>query len=99
MNSETIRRSIILGIFSCGCVIIGTGCSMFASDEQAISINELPASVKPLALKEAEGSEITEVEKEFKGTDVIYCISYKKNGVETEVKYSEDGKLVSKERQ
>ncbi|MEI8248151.1 MAG: PepSY-like domain-containing protein [Lentisphaerota bacterium] len=95
MNRIMVKSCVIV---MCAAALLGlnTGCAMFESKEQIISINELPAAVKSQAEKEVAGCKVKEVEKEKKHGKVIYTIDYEQNGTEMELEYSEDGKLISK---
>lgn len=82
-------------------LLLTNGCAMLGQHEtdQVISMQELPAAVRPLAEKEVAGFRIIEVEKENKNGKVIYAITYDQAGVEMEIEYAEDGTLISKERE
>jgi uncharacterized membrane protein YkoI len=76
-----------------------TGCALFGpkkESDQVISMQDLPAAVKPLAQKETSGCNIIEVEKEYKHGKVIYAITYDQTGTKMELEYAEDGTLISK---
>jgi uncharacterized membrane protein YkoI len=78
-------------------VVLTLGCNN--GQDQVIAMEDLPAAVKPLAEKETEGCEIIEVEKETKDGEIIYAITYDQDGIEMEIEYSADGKLISKGRE
>jgi uncharacterized membrane protein YkoI len=91
-------RGIAIGVVVLVGLILTTGC-LFMDDEDStlITMNELPAVVKPLAEKEIAGGKIKEVEKEIDDGKVIYAITYfDKDGTLMEIEYAEDGKLISK---
>jgi len=96
MNREQ-KHCIAIGaifIVSLACV---SGCAWNKSMDVEISMNELPATVKPLADKEVAGCRIKEVEKETKDGKVIYAITYfDQAGTLMEIEYDEDGTLISK---
>ena len=67
--------------------------------EEVITMDQLPAVVKPLAEKELAGAVPTKIEKEQKKGKTVYEICYKdKDGEEMELKYAEDGTLLRKQR-
>lgn len=95
---KIIARGIAIGVVVFVGLILTTGC-IFKDDEDStlITMNELPAVVKPLAEKEIAGGKIKEVEKEIDDGKVIYAITYfDKDGTLMEIEYTEKGKLISK---
>jgi len=82
-----------------GGLALASGCAVLGprAPDQAISMDDLPPAVKPLAEKEVVGCTIKEVEKEMKRGKVIYAISYfDPSGTLMEIEYAEDGVLISK---
>lgn len=79
-------------------LLLTNGCALVGHHEtdKVISMQELPAAVRPLAEKEVVGCRIIEVEKENKNGKVIYAIAYHRAGVEKEIEYVEDGALLYK---
>jgi len=77
---------------------LASGCAIFGEKEcdKVITMNELPAAVRPLAEKETAGCKILEVEQEMEDGKVVYAITYDDAGKKMEVEYSPDGKLLSK---
>ncbi len=82
-------------------LLLTNGCALVGQHEtdKVISMQELPAAVRPLAEKEVAGCRIIEVEQEMKDGKVIYAITYDQAGVEMEIEYAEDGTLISKGRE
>jgi hypothetical protein len=74
------------------------GCIFFEDNnkEQVIAMEDLPAAVKIPAEKETADCRIIEVEKEIKGTETIYSITYDEDGTEMEIEYTSEGKLIYK---
>ena len=64
--------------------------------EEAISMQDLPAAVLPLAEQETKGCRIIEVEKEYKNGKEIFAITYDQAGTEMEIEYAKDGTLLFK---
>lgn len=79
-------------------LVLTTGCASLWPREaaQVITMNELPATVRPLAEKEITGCKIIEVEKEIQKGKVVYAITYDQAGTKMEIEYAEDGTLISK---
>ena len=94
---DTVKRLSLVTLLVVTTVILISGCSLPGQKKsEVISMNELPAAVKPLADKETAGCKIIEVEKEMKNGKVIYAITYDQAGIEMEVEYAPDGTLISK---
>ena len=93
-----IRTGITMAAVMSGSLAFPSGCSLMGAREtdKVISMNELPAAVRPLAEKEVSGCRIIEVEQEMKDGKVIYAITYDQAGTKMEIEYSADGKLLSK---
>lgn len=74
------------------------GCASMHGDahDRVITMNDLPAAVRPLAEREVAGCKIIEVEEEKEGGKVVYSITYDQAGTKMEVEFSPDGKLLSK---
>ena len=97
MDRRVMQRNLAV-VAVCIGFAFGTGCSHIGlgQPDQVISMNDLPAAVKPLAEKETAGCKIIEVEKEMKHGEVIYAITYDQAGTKMEVEYTPEGKLISK---
>ena len=97
MSTGSKKRSLTAALIGVG-LVFGAGCACCGSKQadQVISMNDLPAAVKPLAEKETAGCKIIEVEKEIKDSKVIYAITYDQAGTKMEIEYTADGKLISK---
>ena len=82
-------------------IILTSGCAHVGEHDSdvVITMQDLPAAVRPLAEKEVVGCRIIEVEKENKNGKVIYAVTYDQAGVEMEIEYAEDGTLISKGRE
>ena len=100
MNYRTNKIYLSLAL-SALILLLFSGCSLFggSEDDLVISMEELPAAVKPLAEKETEGCKIIEVEKEIKDGKTIYAITYDQDGIEMEIEYTPSGELISKGRE
>ena len=66
-------------------------------DEEEVSLDEVPAAVKATILKEADGAEVEEVEKEIEDGKVVYEAEFEVDGQEVEIEVAEDGTLLSRE--
>ncbi|MBN2376289.1 MAG: PepSY-like domain-containing protein [Sedimentisphaerales bacterium] len=66
-------------------------------DEVEVSLDEVPAAVKATILKEANGAEVEEVEKEVEDGKVVYEAEFMVDGQEVEIEVAEDGTLLSRE--
>jgi len=66
-------------------------------DEDEVSLDEVPAAVKATILKEADGAEVEEVEKEIEDGKVVYEAEFEVDGQEVEIEVAEDGTLLSRE--
>ena len=94
---DTVKQLSVVALLVVTTVTLVSGCSFLGQKKsEVISMNELPAAVKPLADKETAGCKIIEVEKEMKNGKVIYAITYDQAGIEMEVEYAPDGTLISK---
>lgn len=97
-----MKRTSITGLSVAAAMLasmaLTSGCAMcgMCQPDQVITMNDLPAAVKPLAEKETAGCRILEVEKEQKAGKTVYAITYDQAGTKMELEYAEDGKLISK---
>ena len=67
------------------------------SQEEEVSLDEVPAAVKATILKEADGAEIEKVEREIEDGKVVYEAEFMVDGQEIEIEVAEDGTLLSRE--
>lgn len=65
--------------------------------EEKVSMDQLPSAVRETIVKQAEGGQVTEVEKEVKDGKTVYEAEVKKDGQEFEIKVDEQGKFLGKE--
>lgn len=101
MNREIVRLGLSVAVGAA--VLLGTGCCCMkgghGGKDIEITMDQLPASVRPLAEKEIAGGKIKEVEKEMKHGQSIYSITYyDRAGTLMELEYAENGTLISKEK-
>lgn len=97
MTKRSINSAVSVTAFTLS-LVLASGCAIFGEKEcdKVITMNELPAAVRPLAEKETAGCKILEVEQEMEDGKVVYAITYDDAGKKMEVEYSPDGKLLSK---
>ncbi|MFA4839229.1 MAG: hypothetical protein WC703_07130 [Candidatus Neomarinimicrobiota bacterium] len=95
MKKSAVRNASIVAIMV-GALVLTIGCSKSKEVDKVITMNDLPAAVKPLAEKEVSGYKIIEVEQEMKDGKLIYTIAYDSAGTEMELEYSPEGALISK---
>jgi uncharacterized membrane protein YkoI len=95
---KRVTSNTVMVMVMAGSLALTNGCVHFGAAEAAkvITMDDLPAAVRPLAEKEVKGSKIIEVEREIKDGKVIYAITYEQAGTKMEVEYSADGNLLSK---
>lgn len=75
------------------------GCKSHEGNEVKVAMSDVPPAVKATLEKEAAGGKVTEVEKETKNGKTIYSADVTdKAGKKWDVDVSEDGKLLSKEK-
>ena len=91
------RTGAAIAVFLSGALAL-SGCAFYGERERdkVITMNDLPAAVRPLAEKEVAGGKIIEVEKEMEDGTIVYSITYDDAGKKMEIEYSEDGKLLTK---
>ena len=65
------------------------------SKSEELSLDAVPEAVKATILKEANGAEVKEVEKEIEDGVIVYEADFVADGQEVEVKVAADGKLLS----
>ena len=65
-------------------------------NEVKMKIEDVPAAVKATILKEADGTAVTDVDKEIKDGKTIYEADAKIGNTNYEIKVAEDGTLISK---
>ena len=86
-------------------VCIGTlvGCASHGESGQGkevpVALNDVPAAVRATLEREAGGGKITEVEKEVKMGKTVYSADLMVNGVAWDICVSEDGRVLSKEKE
>lgn len=66
-------------------------------DEQAVSIDQVPAAVKATILAEAKDAPIKKIEQETKNGQTAYEAEWIANGQEIEIKVGSDGKVLKRE--
>ena len=69
--------------------------------EEVISLAETPDAVKAAMLveilKEVDGLKLAEIEREYEGGQVVYEAEFEYQGMEIELEFSADGRLLDKE--
>ena len=97
MTKKTISGAVSVTALALS-LALASGCAIFGEKEcdKVITMNDLPAAVRPLAEKETAGCKILEVEQEMEHGKVVYAITYDDAGTKMEIEYSPDGKLLSK---
>lgn len=66
-------------------------------NEQAVSIDQVPAPVKATILAEAKGAQVKEIERETTKAGVVYEAEWVENGHDVEIKVAPDGKLLKRQ--
>ncbi len=82
--------------------VIGVGALCLAAvsrgdDEERVTLDQVPATVKAAILKAAAGAEIREIERETEDGKTVYEAEFVLGGKEIEVKIAADGSVLSRE--
>ena len=89
--------SIACGLAVAGLFVFVVSTSAAEAKEQRVPMNQLPPMVKATLEKESAGGKIDEVEKETEGGKTFYEAEIVKNGHESYIHVSEDGKVLKRE--
>jgi hypothetical protein len=99
VKGESMMRtgSIFCGLAVAGLVAFVVSASAAEDKEQHVAMDRLPPRVKATLEKERAGGTIDEVEKETEGSKTFYEAEIVKNGHESYIHVSEDGKVLKRE--
>ena len=89
--------SIFCGLAVAGLFVFVVSTSAAEDKEQHVSMDQLPAAVKATLEKESTGGKIGEVEKETERGKTFYEAEIVKNGHESYIHVSGDGKVLKRE--
>jgi hypothetical protein len=79
----------VLGAF------IVSGCCTSMCREKGVSLDQVPAATRAAIEKETAGGTIKEIEKKQCRDKTCYDVEYRKDGRKVEVKFAEDGTIVT----
>jgi hypothetical protein len=89
--------SIFCGLAVAGLFVIVVSASAAEDKEQRVSMDQLPPAVKATLDRESAGGKVDEIEKETEGGKTFYEAEIVKNGHESYIHVSEDGKVLKRE--
>ncbi len=95
MMKSSMGVSLAIGLGVVGCLAFATWAGN--TEEENVTLDQVPAAVKATILKEAAGAEIKEIERETKGGKTVYEAEFLLEGEEIEIEVASDGTLLGRE--
>lgn len=95
------KRWVLLELVALG-LLAGATAAVWAGSnerEEKVSIDQVPAPVKATILREMEGAQIKEIERETEHGKTVYEAEADRNGKEIEIKVTADGVLMEREEE
>lgn len=93
-----LKNKVLLLLIGLGMVgLLTFGAWADRTDEEDVTLDQVPAAVKATILKESAGGRITEIERETTNGKTVYEAEFILNGDEIEIKIALDGTLLGRE--
>ena len=92
-----MRHAVLVVSLASFFTLVGVGGC--ATQETAVTMEQVPAAVRATLTRESAGGKVTEVEKEVKNGKTVYSADITVGGEEWDLTVAEDGSVISKEKE